>query len=89
MLALLVAVTAVWAVELVGLTRSVEARAEYWSVPRGEPGELLYVALGDSAAQGIGASSPETGYVGVLAARLRASTGRSVEVVNLSRSAHG
>jgi acyl-CoA thioesterase I len=85
-LALLLAAVAVWAVKLVQVARSVEARAEYWSEPRGEPGGLLYVALGDSAAQGIGASAPEKGYVGLLARRLRESTGRPVEVVNLSRS---
>lgn len=85
-LALLVVAAAVWAVKLVQVARSVDARAAYWSVPRGEPGGLLYVALGDSAAQGIGASAPGKGYVGLLADRLRDSTGRPVEVVNLSRS---
>jgi len=82
---LLVAVAA-WAVKLAGVVRSVDARAEYWSQPRGEPGGLLYVALGDSAAQGIGASTPDKGYVGLIAARLRTSTGQPVEVINLSRS---
>jgi acyl-CoA thioesterase I len=47
-------------------------------------GSLHYVALGDSLAQGIGASDPERGYVGLLAARLERATGRSVEVVNRS-----
>jgi lysophospholipase L1-like esterase len=47
-------------------------------------GELRYVALGDSLAQGIGARDPEHGYVGLLAARLERATGRSVEVLNLS-----
>ncbi|WP_353951178.1 SGNH/GDSL hydrolase family protein [Knoellia sp. S7-12] len=46
----------------------------------------MYVALGDSAAQSIGASRPERGYVGLLAQRLRNSTGHRVQVVNLSRS---
>jgi lysophospholipase L1-like esterase len=49
-----------------------------------DPGELLFLALGDSVAQGIGASSPDRGYVGLLAAWLRATTGRPVRVVNLS-----
>ncbi|MFO7689056.1 MAG: SGNH/GDSL hydrolase family protein [Cryobacterium sp.] len=49
-------------------------------------GELLYVAIGDSAAQGIGATSPDRGYVGLLADQLRLRTGRTVRVVNLSVS---
>jgi acyl-CoA thioesterase I len=86
LVALVVLLAAVWAVNLVQLARSVDDRAQYWSQPRGEAGGLLYVALGDSAAQGIGASSPDNGYVGILAQRLRDSTGEPVEVVNLSRS---
>ena len=50
------------------------------------PRALCLVALGDSVAQGIGASSPERGYVGVLASRIESVTGRGVRVVNLSRS---
>ena len=86
LLAAVLLLTAVWAVNVVQIARSVEARAEYWSEPRGQSGGLLYVALGDSTAQGIGASSPDKGYVAVIAQRLRESTGRPVEVVNLSRS---
>lgn len=77
---------AVWARALVRLARSVDASAAHWSEPRGETGGLLHVALGDSSAQGIGASSPDRGWVGLLAGRLRRRTGRPVEVVNLSRS---
>ncbi len=49
-------------------------------------GELLYIAIGDSAAQGIGATSPNRGYVGLLADHISLSTGRTVRVVNLSVS---
>lgn len=77
---------AFWAGRLVRLARSVGEYADYWSKPRGELGGLLYAALGDSAAQAIGASRPDLGYVGVLARRLHDTTGRPVEVVNLSRS---
>jgi len=56
---------------------------EYWRGRRGETGELLYVAVGDSAAQGIGASAPDQGYVGILADRIGDSTGETVRVVNL------
>ena len=79
-------VLGLWLVELVQLGRSVEEHRRYWDRPRGEPGGLLYVALGDSAAQGIGASRPDRGYVGVLADRIRRSTGQPVQVVNLSAS---
>ena len=54
--------------------------------PRQGAGELLYVAIGDSAAQGIGASAPGRGYVGIVADHIRLATGRTVRVVNLSVS---
>lgn len=68
---------------------SVDDAKAYWevrAVRAAEPDALVYVALGDSAAQGVGASRPENGYVGLLADELRASTGRPVLVVNLSVS---
>lgn len=83
---LLLPVLLVWVVKVIRLHRSVEGYRAYWAQPRGEPGGLLYVALGDSAAQAIGASSPERGYVGLIAHRLRHATGRPVQVVNLSAS---
>jgi acyl-CoA thioesterase I len=82
----LVLLLVVWAVKLTQVLRSVESSRQFWSQPRGEEGGLLYVALGDSAAQGIGASRPERSYVGLLAARLHEATGEPVRVVNLSRS---
>ena len=75
-----------WGWRLWQLRRSVGQYRTYWSVPQGEAGGIVYVALGDSTAQGIGASRPERGHVGLLARRLRATTGRPVTVVNLSRS---
>ncbi len=77
---------AVWTGRVLRLHRSVARYAEHWSRPRGDAGGLLYAALGDSAAQGIGASRPDRGYVCLLAGRLAGTTGRPVEVVNLSRS---
>lgn len=47
---------------------------------------LHYVALGDSAAQGVGASAVGNGYVARIARRLEEATGRSVAVTNLSVS---
>ena len=46
----------------------------------------LWVVLGDSAAQGVGASAYDRGYVGVVLERLRAHDGRPWRVVNLSAS---
>lgn len=85
-LALSLALGGWWGVRLSQLRRSVERHRAYWSAPRGEAGGILYVALGDSTAQGIGARRPERGYVGLLAQRLRTATGRPVRVLNLSRS---
>ncbi len=79
-------VAGLWAVRLAQVAGSIGDYRDYWQQPRGEAGGLLYVALGDSAAQGIGASRPERGYVGLLAERMRAQTGAPVQVVNLSRS---
>ena len=57
---------------------------QYWNKRAQDSGEITYLALGDSAAQGIGASSPARGYVGVIAKRLEQKTGKSVRVINLS-----
>lgn len=56
----------------------------FWADKAKQQGEITYLALGDSAAQGIGASSPMRGYVGLIAKRLEKQTGKSVRVVNLS-----
>jgi len=77
---------AVWGISVWHVRSSVGRYARWWDQPRGEPGGLLYVALGDSAAQSIGASSPALGYVGLIAQWLRESSGRPVRVINLSRS---
>lgn len=61
------------------------ARQRAWARRAQQPGELLYVVIGDSAAQGVGALRLDASYVGRLAARLERLSGRSVRVVNLSR----
>lgn len=74
-------------VELIALgwlLQSVGRYKQYWEKRSQESGEITYLALGDSAAQGIGASSPARGYVGLIAKRLQQETGKSVRVVNLS-----
>lgn len=50
------------------------------------PNEILYVALGDSTAQGIGATSPQRGYVGLIGTELETRQSKPVRVVNLSKS---
>jgi len=50
-----------------------------------EPGPL-WVVLGDSTAQGLGAASPDGGYVGQVLQALRLRTGRPWRVLNLSAS---
>lgn len=76
-------------VQAVLLSTSVGRYASYW---RGQTSRetsdaaLTYVVLGDSTAQGIGASSPTNGYVGLVAEHLAKTSGREVRVVNLSVS---
>lgn len=86
LLAVLLVLVTVWVVKLGQVALGARSNADYWSQPRGETGGLLYVALGDSAAQAVGASDPQHGYVSLLADRLRDSTGKPVEIVNLSKS---
>jgi acyl-CoA thioesterase-1 len=68
------------------LARTLHLNARWWKEQRAQHGDLLYVAIGDSAAQGVGASQPGRSYVGLIAQHLRQCTGRSVRVVNLSIS---
>ena len=68
------------------LTADIPVNAKWWHEQERKTGELLYVAVGDSAAQGIGASRPGRSYVGVLSTHLRQRTFRPVRVVNLSQS---
>ena len=67
------------------LTNRIPAHHVHWRERgRARDGSLLYVALGDSAALGLGARRPETGYVGILADAVAARTGRHVRVRNLA-----
>lgn len=63
--------------------------AEQWAaanaVARSGTGPL-WVVLGDSAAQGIGATAFDRGYVGLVRERLEARDGNAWRVLNLSRS---
>jgi acyl-CoA thioesterase-1 len=74
---------------LIFLFRDVAGFKQFWD-ERGNQNipdnALVYIALGDSAAQGIGASEPMKGYVGLVAKELESRTGRPVHVINLSVS---
>ena len=86
---LAVVVLALVLIEVVNLYRlktSIGRYASYWKGQTTKNGEFTYVALGDSAAQGVGASSPQNGYVGLLGKQIANTTGKSVRIVNLSVS---
>ena len=68
------------------LLHTLPVHSAWWRELARQDGDLLYVVVGDSAAQGIGASQPQRGYVGILNARISELTGRSTQVVNLSVS---
>ena len=68
------------------LTNAIPVNSDWWKEQRGKSGELLYVAIGDSAAQGIGASRPGRSYVGFVAAHIRSVSAKEVRVVNLGIS---
>ncbi|MEY9851888.1 acyl-CoA thioesterase-1 [Leifsonia sp. EB41] len=68
------------------INQTLPVHSAWWRDHAKTEGEILYVAIGDSAAQGIGASVPRNSYVGVIADHVRSATGRSVQVVNLSVS---
>ncbi len=76
-------------VRLLLLKRDIAQYREYWQqradadIP---DNALIYVALGDSAAQGLGASRPENGYVGLVADHIAKKTNKPVHVINLSVS---
>jgi len=68
------------------LTNAIPINSDWWKEQRAKGGELLYVAIGDSAAQGIGASRPGRSYVGEVARHIRSVSAKEVRVVNLGIS---
>ncbi len=60
--------------------------ADWWRERLHHEGQLMYLAIGDSAAQGVGATTPGRGYVGLLTRRIRHRSRMTVRVVNLSVS---
>lgn len=70
------------------INRHVEAYRQHWEEAGANhsDGVLHYVALGDSAAQGVGATHVGASYVALLGDRLAEATGRDVAITNLSVS---
>jgi acyl-CoA thioesterase I len=60
--------------------------ADWWRERLHHEGQITYLAIGDSAAQGVGATVPSRGYVGLLARRIKHRSRSTVRVVNLSIS---
>ena len=73
-------------IALLWLAGSVKQYAQFWNEKANEKGDITYLALGDSAAQGIGASNPMRGYVGLVAREIEKKTGKSVRIVNISKT---
>lgn len=61
-----------------------QSYVNYWAEKAKSDGELVYVALGDSSATGIGASAPSKSYVGRIASMMEEKTGKKVKIINLS-----
>jgi acyl-CoA thioesterase-1 len=86
---LLLLILLVTGIRIVLLRHSVGVYSAYWQKENAkplEPGALVYIALGDSTAQGIGASNPRKGYVGLMADYIAQQTGKKVQVINISVS---
>lgn len=75
-----------WLTSLAVLKTQISRYDKYWLDVNKQSSESskLYIALGDSAAQGIGASKPQNGYVGLIAEKLNQNGQYSV--INLSKS---
>ncbi len=78
-----------WTDGVVAMRGDCVAFASHWQLHNdriaAESGPL-WVVLGDSTAQGLGAPGPESGYVGQVLAELRERTGQRWRVLNLSTS---
>ena len=75
------------AIRLIVLRRSVTGNKTYWAQRASQqpkPGAIIYLALGDSVANGIGASRPQNGYVGLIVHHIEEAARRPVHVINLS-----
>lgn len=78
-----------WADGVNAMREDCAAFARHWTSHNDQVGGLdgpLWVVLGDSTAQGLGAPTPDDGYVGQVLAALRQRTGQPWRVLNLSVS---
>jgi lysophospholipase L1-like esterase len=78
-----------WADGVTAMREDCMAFAAHWRAHNDrvlDAGGQLWVVLGDSTAQGLGAPGPEGGYVGQVLADLRQRTGQPWRVFNLSVS---
>jgi acyl-CoA thioesterase I len=78
-----------WADGVIALREDCVTFAGHWDAHNGQvlaESGPLWVVLGDSTAQGLGAPSPMGGYVGQVLAGLRQRTGQPWRVLNLSLS---
>jgi len=73
-------------VALIWLATSVNRYHDFWAEKANETGEITYLALGDSAAQGIGATHPMKGYVGLIAKSIEEKDSKSVRIINISKT---
>lgn len=71
---------------LLWLRNTVSVYGNFWLDNAKVDGEITYLALGDSAAQGIGATSPQKGYVGLIAKDIQTKTGKTVRTINVSKT---
>jgi acyl-CoA thioesterase-1 len=84
-----------WADGVTAMREDCQAFARHWQahndriggrLAAGGAGDPLWVVLGDSTAQGLGAPSPQDGYVGQVLAELRQRTALPWHVLNLAVS---
>lgn len=88
-LAILFVLVVFFAARLGELYTQLARYQKYWSKSNLRPvhaEDFVYVALGDSAAQGVGASQPLKGYVGLIATELEHNNQQEVKILNLSKS---
>ncbi len=88
-IAFVVLLLLIWPIELAVLYSHISSYKKYWTKQNeqpAQPNQLLYVALGDSTAQGIGASTPKNSYPYLVKEWLQTQTGRTVKLLNYSVS---
>ena len=85
--AIIILLIVIEVIRLLILKNTVTTYKNYWNAKAAEPvkpEDFIYVAMGDSVAQGIGASDPRNSYVGLIIAHIEKTTGRHVHITNVS-----